>query len=224
MACVDMFVRVRSLTMRRADHAGARARIQRAVQGGVIPVPAFACGNKEGCLRRVVRTRRRQATMVRPEGMADGMLTPASLKTQRRQDQMKEESAPLCVFASLREPIRVLHALRGPKNLRSLNHESHIIHESFHRRCHQRESWQPQETRQDARTVRRTWSGRPSRLLLRFLSIPAFASREFAKAAKSGWDGAFTSLDVYQRPFAYPREDQARGASSPDDWLHVHCL
>jgi hypothetical protein len=30
-----------------------------------------------------------------PEGVTDGMLTPASLKTQRRQDQMKE--APLCI-------------------------------------------------------------------------------------------------------------------------------
>ncbi len=47
-----------------------------------------------------------------PERVAEGMLTPTSLKTQSRQDRMKEGSAPLCVFASLREPIRFL---RGPK-------------------------------------------------------------------------------------------------------------
>jgi hypothetical protein len=75
-----------ALAMRRADPAGSGAWIQRAVQGGVIPVPAFACGNKERCSRGVVGMRRRQAAMVRPDGMADGMLTPASLKTQRRQD------------------------------------------------------------------------------------------------------------------------------------------
>jgi hypothetical protein len=223
LACVGMFVRVRS----RCNGQTLRDPVQGfngLYRGGVIPVPAFACGNKERCSRGVVGTRRRQAEMVRPEGLTDGMLKPASLKTQRRQDQTKEGSAPLCVFASLREPIRVFRALRGPKNLRSLNHESHRTHESFHERCHQREPWQPQETRQDARTVRRTWSGRPSRLRVRFLSIPASASREVAKAAKSGWDGAFSSLRVYQRPFAHPREDQARAASSPDDWLHVPCL
>jgi hypothetical protein len=152
--------------------------------GGVSPVPAFACGNKERCSRGVVGTRRRQAAMVRPEGAADGLLTPASLKTQKTPRPDEGGIHPplrLCVFASLREPIRVLRALRGPKNLRSLNHETHIIHESFHRRCHQREPWQPQETRQDARTVRRTWSRdslASSRLRVRFLSLPAFAARE----------------------------------------------
>jgi hypothetical protein len=160
--------------MRRADPAGSRAWIQPAVQGG-IPLPAFACGNKERCSRGVLGTRRRQAAMARPEGMADGMLTPASLKTQRRPDQMKEGSAPLCVFASLREPIRVLRALRGPKNLTSLNHESHRTRESFHRRCHQREPWQTQAARESARPVRRTRSGLPSRL--RVFACRPFQSR-----------------------------------------------
>jgi hypothetical protein len=36
-----------------------------------------------------------------------------------------------------------------------------------------------------------------------------------AKAAKSGWDGAFPSLDVYP-PFSYPRERQATAAGSDD--------
>jgi hypothetical protein len=55
-----------------------------------------------------------------------------------------------------------------------------------------------------------------SRLRVRFPSITAFASREVAKAAKSLLDGAFPSLRVYQRPFAYPREGQARAARSDD--------
>ena len=120
-----------------------------------------------------------------PEGLAAEMLTPASLKTQRHQDRMKEGSAPLCVFASLREPIRVLRALRGPKNLTSLNHESHSAHESFHRRCHQREPWQPQET------------------------------REVVKAAKSWRDGALPSLDVYQWPLRVSPRRSGTGCEFP---------
>ncbi len=63
-------------------------------------MPAVACVNKERRSRGVAGTPKMQAAMVGPEGVADGMLTPASLKTQRRQDQMKEGSAPLCAFAS----------------------------------------------------------------------------------------------------------------------------
>ncbi len=72
--------------MRRADPAGCRAWFQRTLQGA-IPVPPFSRGHEERHSHGIVGTRRRQAAMVRPEGVADGMLTPASLKTQRRQDR-----------------------------------------------------------------------------------------------------------------------------------------
>jgi hypothetical protein len=201
LACVDMFVRVRSQcdgqTMRDLVHG-----FNGLYRGGSDSRAGFRSRQQGSLLARSRREAENADCVHSSRGAADGMLTPASLKTQRRQDQKKEGSAPLCVFASLREPIRVLRALRGPKNLTSLNHESHRAHESFHERCHQREPWQTQEARENARPVRGTWSGLPSRLRLRFLSNPAFASREVAKAAK------------IRHGLRVP----------PDDRLHVHCL